>query len=149
MRNPASGMSDKTRTGLLALAVAFSAGIHAALVPEHLQEMRPLGYSFIAAAAIGAAIAVALVSRPGSRRLAAVAGLFCLGQIAAWGLFVTVRVPLFSGTPEPVEAIALVSKAVEAVAIVLALQLVGFGRALGAFIGARSYPHHVRGLENP
>jgi hypothetical protein len=27
------------RTGLLAVAVALSAGIHAALVPEHLQEM--------------------------------------------------------------------------------------------------------------
>jgi hypothetical protein len=30
------------RTGLLALAVTFSAGIHAALVPEHMKEM-PLG----------------------------------------------------------------------------------------------------------
>jgi hypothetical protein len=27
--------------GLLALAVMLSAGIHAALVPEHLQEMPP------------------------------------------------------------------------------------------------------------
>ena len=36
------------RTGLLALAVMFSAGMHLALVPEHLKEMPPLGWSFIA-----------------------------------------------------------------------------------------------------
>jgi hypothetical protein len=33
--------------------------------------------------------------------------------------------PGFSGTPEPVETIALVSKAAELIAIVLALPLVG------------------------
>jgi hypothetical protein len=31
------------RGGLLALAVMFSAGIHAALARAHLQEMPPLG----------------------------------------------------------------------------------------------------------
>ena len=52
------------RAGLLALAVMFSAGIHAALVPEHLQEMPPLGWSFIGAAALGVALAWALVTYP-------------------------------------------------------------------------------------
>ena len=57
------------RLGLLALAVTFSAGIHAALVPEHLKEMPPLGYAFIAAAVTGAALAwasktTAAVSKP-------------------------------------------------------------------------------------
>ena len=111
------------RTGLLALAVTFSAGIHAALVPEHLKEMPPLGYSFIGAAAIGAALAWALVSRPDDRRVPMLAGLFCLGQIVTWLLFVTVRIPLFSGTPEPVETIALVSKAVELYGFAIALSL--------------------------
>ena len=112
------------RTGLLALAVTFSAGIHAALVPEHLKEMPALGYSFIAAAVAGGVLAWALVSRPKDRRIPLLAALFCLGQIAAWVLFVSVPVPGFSGTPEPVEAIALVSKAAELLAIVLALPLV-------------------------
>ena len=112
-----------TLTGLLALAVTFSAGIHAALVPEHLDEMPLLGDAFIVAALVGAAIAAALVLRPSNPRIPVFAGLFCLGQIAAWVLFVTVPVPLFSGTPEPVEAIALVSKAAEALGILLALQL--------------------------
>ncbi len=55
------------RTALLALAVTFSAGIHAALVPEHLKEMPALGYSFIAAALAGGVLAWALVSRPSDR----------------------------------------------------------------------------------
>jgi hypothetical protein len=101
------------RTGLLALAVTFSAGIHAALVPEHLKEMPPLGYSFIVAAVIGAGIAWALVTRPNDRRLPALAVLFLAGQILVWLLFVTVHVPGFSGTPESIAAIALVSKAAE------------------------------------
>ncbi len=119
------------RAGLLALAVTFSAGIHAALVPEHLKEMPPLGYSFILAAAVGAALAWALISRPNDRRVAILAALFCLGQIVTWVLFVTVPVPGFSGTPEPVEAIALVSKAAELFGLMIALPLAlprGFGR---------------------
>ena len=111
------------RTGLLALAVTFSAGFHAALVPEHLKEMPPLGYSFIGAAVIGAALAWALVSRPDDRRIPVLAGLFCLGQIVTWLLFVTVPIPLFSGTPEPVETIALISKAVELYGFAIALSL--------------------------
>ncbi len=111
------------RLGLIALAVTFSAGIHAALVPEHLKEMPPLGYAFIAAAVTGAALAWALISRPSDRRVALLAGLFCLGQIIAWVLFVTVPVPGFSGTPEPVEAIALVSKAAELLGVLLVLPL--------------------------
>src|SRR5262249_368724 len=51
-------------------------------------------------------------------------GLFCFGQIIAWGLFVTVKVPGFSETPEPVEGIALVAKAAELIGVVLALHLV-------------------------
>jgi 4-amino-4-deoxy-L-arabinose transferase-like glycosyltransferase len=112
------------RTGLLALAVTFSAGIHAALAPEHLKEMPPLGYAFIVAAAIGAVLAWALVSRPSDRRIPLLAGLFCLGQIVMWALFVTTSVPGFAGTPEPVETIALVSKAAELLGVALALQLI-------------------------
>jgi hypothetical protein len=116
-------MTNQIRTGLLALAVTFSAGIHAALVPEHLKEMPPLGYAFIVAAAVGGAIALALIMRPSDRRIPLLAGLFCMGQIVAWGMFVTIQVPLFSGTPEPIETIALVSKAAELVGLGFALRL--------------------------
>jgi hypothetical protein len=113
-----------TRIGLLAVAVTFSAGIHAALVPEHLEELPPLGYAFIVATVIGGVLAWGLVSRPHDRRLPVLAALFCLAQIGAWVLFVTLRVPGFAGTPESVETIALVSKAVEALGVLLALPLI-------------------------
>jgi hypothetical protein len=84
--------------GLLALAVTFSAGMHAALVPEHLKEMPPLGWSFIVAAALGLALAYALVSNPQGRGLARLAALFLGAEVLAWVLFVSVRFPGFDGT---------------------------------------------------
>ncbi len=101
----------------------FSAGMHAALVPEHLKEMPPLGWSFIVAAVLGAVLACGLVISPGDGRLARLAALFLAGEVAAWALFVTVRVPGFDGTPETIETIALVCKAVELIGVALALAL--------------------------
>jgi hypothetical protein len=109
--------------GLLALAVMFSAGIHAALVPEHLREMPPLGWSFIAAAALGVALACALVADPENRLFATLAAIFLTVEILAWVIFVTARVPGFMGTPEPVETIALVCKAAELIGLWLAVTI--------------------------
>ena len=111
------------RAGLLALAVMFSAGIHAALVPEHLQEMPPLGWSFIAAAALGVALAYALVTCPENQLFARLAALFLAIEVLAWVLFVIAAVPGFSGTPEPVETIALVCKAAELIGLWLAITI--------------------------
>jgi hypothetical protein len=86
---PTESETRTRRTGFLALAVSFSAGIHAALVPEHLEELPALGYAFIVAAVIGGVLAWALVSRPHDRRLPLLAAVFCLGEIGAWALFVT------------------------------------------------------------
>jgi hypothetical protein len=86
--------------------------------------MPRLGYAFIVAAVIGSVLGSGLVVRPRDGRLPLLAALFCLGQIGAWALFVTVSVPGFSGTPESVETIALVSKAVEALGVLLALSLI-------------------------
>jgi hypothetical protein len=108
------------RRGLLALAVMFSAGIHAALVREHLEEMPRLGYGFIGASIAGMAIAALLVLSPDDSRLPGLAGAFCLGQILVWVLFVSVRVPAFAGTPEPVELIAVICKVAEASGVWLA-----------------------------
>ena len=136
------------RAGLLALAVMFSAGIHAALVPEHLQEMPALGWSFIGAAALGVALAWALVAYPEDQLFARLAALFLAVEVLAWVLFVTLAVPGFMGTPEPVETIALVSKAGELIGLWLAVAIgwpdqitawAASGRMLGR--GARPTPH--------
>ena len=111
------------RAGLLALAVMFSAGIHAALVPEHLQEMPPLGWSFIGAAALGVALAWALVAYPENQLLARLAAVFLAVEVLAWVLFVVAAVPGFMGTPEPVETIALVCKAGELTGLWLAVTI--------------------------
>ena len=111
------------RAGLLALAVMFSAGIHAALVPEHLREMPPLGWSFIAAAALGVALAWALVPKPEDQLFPRLVALFLAAEILAWVLFVSAAVPGFSGTPEPVETIALVCKAGELIGLWLAVAI--------------------------
>ncbi|HXD67543.1 MAG TPA: hypothetical protein VNV17_23150 [Solirubrobacteraceae bacterium] len=111
------------RAGLLALAVMFSAGIHAALVPEHLHEMPPLGWSFIGAAALGVALAWALVTYPEDQLFARLTALFLVAEIVAWAVFVTTRVPGFMGTPEPIETIALVCKAGELIGVWLAVTI--------------------------
>jgi 4-amino-4-deoxy-L-arabinose transferase-like glycosyltransferase len=115
--------TSHARRGLLTLTVAFSAGIHAALVPEHLREMPPLGYLFIIAAAVRIAIAIALVTRPNDARSPRLAILFLVTQIVAWAMFIALHIPGFIGTPEPVEPIALVCKATELLGIALALPL--------------------------
>jgi uncharacterized membrane protein len=110
------------------VALTFSAGMHAALVPEHLQEMPPLGWAFIVAAVIGAGLGLVMTTGPNGQSWARVAAVFLVGEIAAWILFVTVKVPGFMGTPEPVETIAVVCKVVELIGLGLALSL-GWGSA--------------------
>lgn len=112
---------------LLVLSVAFTAGIHAALVPEHLAEMPRLGVGFIIAAAAGAALAGALMVLGPVRWLVVLTGLFLVFEIATWIAFVAVSVPGFDGTPEPVETIAGVCKAIEALGVLLAVRLVRAG----------------------
>ncbi|MGZ6564875.1 MAG: hypothetical protein ACXVH3_34830 [Solirubrobacteraceae bacterium] len=46
-----------------------------------------------------------------------------LAEIVAWALFIALPIPGFTGTPEPVESIAVVCKAAERFGIVLTLAL--------------------------
>jgi len=113
---------DVLARDLLIVACAVSAGIHAALVPEHLEEGRPAGVAFAVSAALLAAAAVGLTRRLSPALLGATAALL-VGLILSYLLAVTTGVPVLHPAVEPVEGLALFTKAVELVGVVAAAAL--------------------------
>jgi hypothetical protein len=113
-----------TTRDLLIVACAVSAGVHAGLVPEHLHESTAAGGGFIAATLLLAALCVALTVRPVTRITPAVAALTFAGLLVSYGLAVTSGMPVLMPDPEPVDGLALATKAVELVGLFAALALV-------------------------
>jgi hypothetical protein len=114
---------------LLIVACAVSAGIHAALVPEHLEEGRPAGVAFAVSAVLLAAAAVGLTRRVSPALLGATAALL-VGLILSYLVAVTTGVPVLHPAVEPVEGLALFTKAVELVGVVAAVALLEPGPIL-------------------
>jgi len=108
---------------LLVAACAISAGVHAALVPGHLREEPLLGWAFVLASALLAATAVALDRRRDSRWPVRAAALLFAGLIAGYTATRASHVPGLESTPEPLDAVGLVTDAVEAAGLALALRL--------------------------
>ena len=106
---------------LVIVACAISAGIHAALAPEHFREGTGAGVGFLAAALILAAVAVGLTRRPGSGMLVGVAAASLAGLLGSYALAATTGLPLLHPEPEPVTGLALFTKGVEAVALFAAV----------------------------
>ena len=106
---------------LVIVACAISAGIHAALAPEHFRESMGAGVGFLAAAVILAAVAAALTRRPGSAFLLGVAAASFAGLLGSYALAATTGLPLLHPEPEPVTGLALFTKGVEAVGLVAAV----------------------------
>jgi hypothetical protein len=123
-----TGGADTLRDLLIATC-AVSAGIHAALVPAHLAEGAAAGTAFAASAALLAGLAVALTRGPDSPVLVATAATLA-ALLAAYVLAVTTGVPVLHPEPEPVDGLALFTKAVEATGLAAALNLL---RPKGAF----------------
>jgi hypothetical protein len=126
---------------LVILACAISAGIHAALVPHHLADGGAAATGFGAAAVLLAVVAVALTRRVGSAALIAAASLTA-GLIASYGLAVTTGVPLLHPDPEPIDGLAIFTKAVELVALAAAAHLLGRRRqhVARAFVRPKGSP---------
>ena len=117
-------MSVAARRDLLIVTCAVSAGIHAALVPEHLEESTAAGGGFLAATVLLGALAVALTRRPGSPSVVLAAVLTLAGLIVSYVLATTSGMPVLMPEPEPVEGLALATKAVELLGIAAAWSLV-------------------------
>ena len=108
----------------LVVACAVSAGIHAALTPQHLREEPAAGIGFLVSTAFLAALAVALILRPASRTAAAAAAAVLVGLLVAYAFAVTTGVPVLHPDVEPADGLGLATKAVELVGVAAALLLV-------------------------
>ena len=64
------------RTDAVVLACAISAGIHAALAPDHFRETAAAGVGFVASAVLLAVLAVVLTRRPSNAAFGATAVVF-------------------------------------------------------------------------
>jgi drug/metabolite transporter (DMT)-like permease len=110
------------RTDLVILTCAISAGIHAALVPDHFEEGTGAGLGFVVATVLLAVLAVVVTRKPTQPALHATATVFA-GLIASYALVVTTGFPVLHPEPEAVDGLALFTKAVEAMGLVFAASL--------------------------
>ncbi|HET9242174.1 MAG TPA: hypothetical protein VFN99_01945 [Gaiella sp.] len=111
------------RSDVVVLACAISAGIHAALVPGHFDEGTGPGLGFAAATVALTGIVLWLTWRPSSTWAVAVAAVTLSGLLASYALAITTGVPLLHPHAEPVEGLALATKAIEAVGLLAATSL--------------------------
>jgi hypothetical protein len=110
------------RTDLVILTCAISAGIHGALVQDHFGEGTGAGLGFVTATVLLAVLAVVLTWRPTQAAFFATAAVFA-GLIASYALVITTGFPVLHPEPEAVDALALFTKAVETVGLLLAASL--------------------------
>jgi hypothetical protein len=113
---------------LVIVTCAISAGIHAALAPEHFREGTGAGLGFLAAAIVLAVVALALTVRPEGGFLLATAGAIFAGLIGSYVLAATTGLPLLHPAPEPVTGLAVFTKTFEAVGLFAAVDMLARGR---------------------
>jgi hypothetical protein len=115
--------STDLRRDLVVLGCAISAGIHGALTPVHFEEGAGPGIGFLGAALVLAGLVVALTRRPGSTIVLALAALILLGLLASYALATTTGFPLLHPGREPVDGLALATKAIEAAGLLAAAHI--------------------------
>ncbi|HEX6724579.1 MAG TPA: hypothetical protein VF073_04990 [Gaiella sp.] len=116
---------------VLMASCAISAGIHAALAPEHLREEPAAGIGFVVSAAVLAVLCVVLTYRPGSRPAVGAAVAVLAALLVAYALAITVGVPGLHPDAEPADGLGLATKAIELVGLAAALHLAMPGRHAG------------------
>jgi hypothetical protein len=113
----------EVRSDVVILACAVSAGIHGALVPGHFAEGTGPGLGFAAATVALAGLAVWLTWRPANPSALAAAVVTFAGLLAGYALAATTGLPLLHPEPEPVDGLALATKAIEAAGLLAATSL--------------------------
>jgi hypothetical protein len=108
---------------LVILACAISAGIHAALIPGHFDESTGAGLGFVGATIALAGLVGWMTWRPVSRAPLAAAAVILAGLLASYALAITTGLPVLHPQPEPVDGLALATKAIEAVGLLMATSL--------------------------
>jgi CHASE2 domain-containing sensor protein len=98
---------------LVMLACAVSAGIHAALTREHFAEGLGPGGGFLAATLLLGVLGLGLAHRPDGCALLVAAALVLIGLIGSYALATTTGIPILHAEVEPVESLAVLTKAVE------------------------------------
>jgi hypothetical protein len=111
------------RIDIIVLTCAVSAGIHAALVPDHFGEGTGAGVGFVVATVMLAVLAVILTRRPSQLAFVATVLVFA-GLIVSYGLVLTTGLPVLHPDVEAVDGLALFTKAVEALGLFTAATLI-------------------------
>ena len=114
------------RGDVVILACAVSAGVHGALAPQHFDESTEAGFGFVAATLLLAGLVVWLTRRPSSASALAAAATVLGGLLASYALAATTGLPGLHPEPEPVDGVALVTKAIEAAGLLAASSLLGW-----------------------
>jgi CHASE2 domain-containing sensor protein len=105
------------------LACAVSAGIHAALVPRHFDESTGAGLGFVGATIALAGLVGWMTWRPVSPAALAAAVVILVGLLASYALAITTGLPVLHPDPEPVDGLAVATKAIEAAGLLVAASL--------------------------
>jgi drug/metabolite transporter (DMT)-like permease len=107
---------------LLIVICAASAGVHAVLAPAHFQESPSLGVGFAVAAVALAAFAIGLDRWPQSRSAVHAAAVLLGALLIAYAATRITAVPLLGDHREPIDAIGVATKLIEAVGLLLAIK---------------------------
>jgi hypothetical protein len=138
------------RRDIVILACAISAGVHGALASDHFAERISAGVGFVAATVILAGLVVALTVRPASGLTLTAAAAVFAGLLGSYALTTTTGLPLLHPDPEPVDGLALATKAIEAIGLLAALHFLRRGRPAAALPQPKGTltwaPHGLRAL---
>jgi hypothetical protein len=115
-------MTASIERDVVIVACAVSAGVHAALSPEHFHEGAGAGGGFLVATIVLGALAVVLTRWPSEGALA-VTVLVMTGLIAAYALVLTTGVPMLHPEVEPLSGLAVATKLIEAAGALVALHV--------------------------